>query len=54
MQSWNKNKNFEKLVLKDKSTRKYLTEEEIKDCIKPENYLKNIEEIYKRFNLSFQ
>jgi adenylosuccinate lyase len=54
MQSWNKNKNFEKLVLKDKSIRKYLTEEEIKDCIKPENYLKNIEEIYKRFNLSFQ
>lgn len=42
--------NFEKTILNDEEIRKYLTEEEIKDCLNW-NFLKNIDEIYKRFGL---
>lgn len=51
MDAWTRNKNFEKLLLKNKQIRKYLTEEEIKKCLSIENYLKNIEKIYERWNI---
>ncbi|MCS7244564.1 MAG: adenylosuccinate lyase [candidate division WOR-3 bacterium] len=41
---------FEKTILNDEEIRRYLTEEEIKTCLNW-NFLRNIDEIYKRFEL---
>ena len=42
------NKNFESAILNDSEIKKYLSEDEIKECLNW-NYFKNIDEIYKRF-----
>lgn len=43
------NGNFKSNLLADKEVKKYLSEEEIENCFDSEDYLKNIETIYKRF-----
>lgn len=41
---------FKSNLENDNEVKKYLCESEIKDCFNQEDYLRNIEEIYKRFN----
>lgn len=40
---------FKQNLEKDEEIKKHLSKQEIEDCFKTEDYLKNIEEIYKRF-----
>ena len=37
-------------MLSKNAIEKYLNEKELKECFSQENYLKNIDGIYKRFN----
>lgn len=48
MRSWKEDKDFQKLLLGDKEIRKYLSSGEIKNIFKLENYLKNLNYLYKR------
>ncbi|MEO0203272.1 MAG: adenylosuccinate lyase [candidate division WOR-3 bacterium] len=48
--SHTENYNFENAIMNDKEIRKYLSEDEIKECLNW-NYFRNVDEIYKRFGL---
>ena len=48
MEALNKNCSFEELVRKDPSIRKVLSEKEMISCFDPRDYLKHLDEIYKR------
>ncbi len=48
MEALNKNRSFEELVRKDPSIRKVLSEKEMISCFDPRDYLKHLDEIYKR------
>lgn len=45
----NKSGNFKSNLLADNEVKKYLSDEEIEKCFNAEDYLKNIDTIYKRF-----
>ncbi len=51
LDAFNNNGSFEDNLLKDNEILKHLSTEEIKECFNTLDYLKNINEIYKRFNL---
>lgn len=48
--AFNNDGNFKLNLENDEEVKKYLTTAEIESCFNSEDYLKNIEEIYKRFN----
>lgn len=49
LEAFENNGNFKSNLENDEEVKKYLSSNEIKNCFKSEDYLKNIEEIYKRF-----
>lgn len=49
--AFNNNGNFRDNLLNDKEVLKYLSIEEIDDCFNVEDYLKNIDAIYRRFDV---
>jgi adenylosuccinate lyase len=51
MDSWNNKIDFKKLIKEDDEVSGLLTEEEFKEIFNPEAFLKNINEIYKRFSI---
>lgn len=51
LDAFNNNGNFLENLLKDEEVKKYLSEEEIKNCFNIDDYLKNIDYIYKKFNI---
>ncbi len=51
LDAFNNNGNFEKNLLNDKEILIHLSKEEIKECFNTQDYLKNIDEIYKRFDI---
>ena len=48
MESWNNNKKFDELVLKNKEIIKYINKEKIESIFKKEDFVKNIDKIYRR------
>lgn len=50
----NNNTNFQEEVCKDSEIGKYLAKEELKDIFNPYSYLKNVDKIYKRNNISVE
>lgn len=50
LDAFENNGDFKLNLLKDENIKKYLTDKEIEICFNTNDYLKNIEEIYKRFN----
>jgi adenylosuccinate lyase len=48
MKALKESQSLEKLVHRDPSVRNVLSEREIKSCFDPRNYLKHLDEIYKR------
>lgn len=51
LDAFNNNGNFLENLLKDEEVKKYLSEDEIKNCFNIDDYLKNIDYIYKKFNI---
>ena len=51
LDAFNNHGSFIENLLKDKEVLEYLTEQEIKECFDINDYLKNIETIYKRFGV---
>lgn len=51
LDAFNNNGNFLENLLNDEEVKKYLSEEEIKNCFNIDDYLKNIDYIYKKFNI---
>ena len=51
LDAFNNNGNFLENLLKDEEIKKHLSEEEIKNCFNIDDYLKNIDYIYKKFNI---
>ena len=51
LDAFENNGNFKNNVLSDKDVLKHLSDTEIDDCFRIENYLRNVEEIYKRFEI---
>ncbi len=51
LDAFNNNGNFEDNLLNDKEILNYLSIEEIKECFNTQDYLKNIDEIYNRFDI---
>jgi adenylosuccinate lyase len=51
LKSWKGGLNFEENLLKDKSLRKVMSEEEIKECFNLKFYLRNIDKIFKRLGI---
>ena len=47
MLSWNNNKNFEEIVIKNKKIRKYLSLKDLTEILTKEEVIKNINWIYK-------
>jgi len=48
MESWRRGEDFQRLLLRDKAVRKYLSSREIKDLFSLEPYLRNVDYIFKR------
>ena len=48
MESWNNNKKFDELVLKNKEIIQYINKEKIESIFKKEDFVKNIDKIYRR------
>ena len=48
MESWNNNKKFDELVLKNKEIIKYINKEKIESIFKKEDFVKNIDKINRR------
>ncbi len=51
LDAFNNNGDFKADLLKDKEITKYLSTDEINDCFNIQDYLKNINEIYRRFDI---
>src|SRR6056297_1983577 len=51
LSSWNTRKDFKLSVLENAEITNVLTSEEIREIFKPNHYLKNVDAIYKRFDL---
>ena len=51
LSAFNNNGNFLENLLEDNEVLNYLTPDEIQSCFNIEDYLKNTEEIYKRFEI---
>ena len=51
LDAFNNNKSFIDNLLNDKDVTSKLSSEEIKSCFNIDDYLKNINEIYKRFDI---
>ncbi|POZ89262.1 adenylosuccinate lyase [Petrotoga sibirica] len=53
MKAWNERRDFKAILLEDKRVREKLSgKETLEDIFSPDYYLKNVNEIYERFNLS--
>lgn len=52
MRSWQEKKPFIETLLEEPQISALVDEQELKEALKPENFLLNIEEIYRRFGLS--
>ena len=49
MKAWNTDDgNFKQNLLSDANVKKHLTEQEIEDCFKAENYLGNLDKVFDR------
>lgn len=51
MRVWKKEGSFKELLLKDARVRKYLTPEELEACFDMQEYLKNVNKIFKRLGV---
>ena len=48
MRSWNEHTDFKKLILEDKGVMSYLKKKDVDDVFRVENFLKNVDFIFKR------
>ncbi len=51
LDAFDNNGNFKQNLEADSEVKKYLNKKELEDCFKTDDYLKNIDTIYKRFNI---
>ena len=52
MRCWKETLDFKEILNQDKNISRYLTKDELEDCFDLNYYLRNVDKIFKRFNLS--